>query len=158
MIKEYQVAAGVMAFSTTRKGGVSQGNYGEFNINEYCGDFAEHVAENRKRLATELGIDTAHIIMPHQVHGVEVRNIAGEFLTMPENIRKMVLEGVDAVMTDQKVYVSVFLLPIASLCFFMMRSIMLWLPSMPAGVERWLASCIKPFRRWRLPIIPTRRS
>lgn len=102
MIKEYQVAAGVMAFSTTRKGGVSQGNYGEFNINEYCGDFAEHVAENRKRLATELGIDTAHIIMPHQVHGVEVRNIAGEFLTMPENIRKMVLEGVDAVMTDQK--------------------------------------------------------
>lgn len=102
MIKEYQVAAGVMAFSTIRKGGVSQGNYGEFNINEYYGDFAEHVAENRKRLATELGIDTAHIIMPHQVHGVEVRNIAGEFLTMPENIRKMVLEGVDAVMTDQK--------------------------------------------------------
>lgn len=35
MIKEYQVAAGVMAFSTTRKGGVSQGNYSEFNINEY---------------------------------------------------------------------------------------------------------------------------
>ena len=52
MIKEYQVASGVMAFSTTRKGGVSQGNYGEFNINEFCGDNAEHVAENRKRLAT----------------------------------------------------------------------------------------------------------
>lgn len=102
MIKEYNIAAGVMAFSTTRKGGVSQGNYGEFNINEYCGDFAEHVAENRKRLAAELGVTTDHIIMPHQVHGVEVRNIAGEFLTMPENIRKMVLEGVDAVMTDQK--------------------------------------------------------
>lgn len=49
MIKEYQVASGVKAFSTTRKGGVSQGNYGEFNINEFCGDNAEHVAENRKR-------------------------------------------------------------------------------------------------------------
>lgn len=158
MIKEYQVAAGVMAFSTTRKGGVSQGNYGEFNINEYCGDFAEHVAENRKRLATELGIDTAHIIMPHQVHGVEVRNIAGEFLTMPENIRKMVLEGVDAVMTDQKgVCIGVSTADCIPV-LFMMRSIMLWLPSMPAGVVRWLASCIKPFRRWRLPIIPTRRS
>ena len=58
MIKEYQVASGVMAFSTTRKGGVSQGNYGEFNINEFCGDNAEHVAENRKRLATELGFCT----------------------------------------------------------------------------------------------------
>ena len=98
MFKVYSIASGVMAFSTTRKGGVSQGNYSEFNINEYCGDFAEHVAENRKRLAAELGITTDHIIMPHQVHGVEVRNIAGEFLTMPENIRKMVLEGVDAVM------------------------------------------------------------
>ena len=101
MIKEYNIAADVKAFSTTRKGGVSQGNYGEFNINEFCGDNAEHVAENRRRLAAELGIDTAHLIMPHQVHGVEVRNIAGEFLTMPENIRKMLLEGVDAVMTDQ---------------------------------------------------------
>ena len=101
MIKEYNIAAGVKAFSTTRKDGVSQGNYGEFNINEFCGDNAEHVAENRKRLATELGIDTAHLIMPHQVHGVEVRNIADEFFTMPENIRKMVLEGVDAIMTDQ---------------------------------------------------------
>ena len=101
MFKVYSIASGVKAFSTTRKDGVSQGNYGEFNINEFCGDNAEHVAENRKRLATELGIDTAHLIMPHQVHGVEVRNIADEFFTMPENIRKMVLEGVDAIMTDQ---------------------------------------------------------
>lgn len=101
MIKEYNIAAGVKAFSTTRKGGVSQGNYGEFNINEYCGDNTEHVAQNRKNLAVELGISTDHIIMPHQVHGVEVRQIAAEYLDMPENIRKMVLEGVDAVITNQ---------------------------------------------------------
>lgn len=101
MIQEYNIADSVMAFFTTRKGGVSQGNYGEFNINEYCGDNPEHVAANRKALAAELRIDSAHIIMPHQVHGVEVRQIAGEFLTMPENIRKMVLEGVDAVITNQ---------------------------------------------------------
>ena len=102
MVKEYQVATGVKAFSTTRKGGVSTGNYGEFNINEYCGDEPENVAQNRKLLADELGIATDHIIMPHQVHGVEVRQVAGEFLSMPENIRKMILEGVDAVMTNQK--------------------------------------------------------
>ena len=101
MIQEYNIADSVMAFSTTRKGGVSQGNFGEFNINEYCGDNPEHVAANRKALAAELGIDSAHIIMPHQVHGVEVRQVAGEFLAMPENIRKMILEGVDAVITDQ---------------------------------------------------------
>jgi len=102
MLKEYAVAAGVKAFSTTRKGGVSTGNYGEFNINEYCGDTAEHVAENRKALAAELRIDADRIILPHQVHGVEVRNITAEFLSMPENRRKEILEGVDAVMTNQK--------------------------------------------------------
>lgn len=101
MIHEYTIADGVMAFSTTRKGGVSQGNYGEFNINEYCGDNPEHVAENRMTLAKELGISVDHLVMPHQVHGVEVRQIAGEFLSMPENVRKMILEGVDAVMTNQ---------------------------------------------------------
>ena len=80
-MKEYTIADGVRAFSTTRKGGVSEGNYGEFNINEYCGDAPENVAENRKRLANELGVTQDRIVMPHQVHGVE---------------------GVDAVMTNQK--------------------------------------------------------
>ena len=102
MINEYNIAEGVKAFTTTRKGGVSQGNYGEFNINEYCGDNPQHVAENRKLLAGQLGIATDHILMPHQVHGVEVRQIAGEFLSMPVNIQKMILEGVDALMTDLK--------------------------------------------------------
>ena len=102
MLKEYNIADGVLAFSTTRKGGVSEGNYGEFNINEYCGDEPENIARNRKLLADEIGVADDHIIMPHQVHGVEVRQIAGEFLSMPDHIRKMVLEGVDAVVTDLK--------------------------------------------------------
>ena len=102
MNKEYHIAEGVTAFSTTRKGGVSQGNYSEFNINDYCGDCAEHVAENRRKLADGLGISTDHIILPHQVHGVEVRQVAGDYFSMPENIRKMILEGVDAVMTNEK--------------------------------------------------------
>ena len=102
MIKEYNIAEGVLAFSTTRKGGVSEGNYGEFNINEYCGDEPENIARNRQLLADEIGVADDHIIMPHQVHGVEVRLIAGEFFSMPESNRKMVLEGVDAVVTDLK--------------------------------------------------------
>ena len=103
MFKVYSIASGVKAFSTTRKGGVSQGNYSEFNINEYCGDNAEHVAENRRRLAAELGVEPGHIIV--------LRNAAERKrskclrsrskLSMPENIRKMILEGVDAVMTNQ---------------------------------------------------------
>ena len=100
-LKEYKIADGVRAFSTTRKGGVSQGNYGEFNINEYCGDNPEHVATNRNTLATELGVSAEHIVLPHQVHGVEVRQVAAEFFAMPQNVRKMILEGVDALTTNQ---------------------------------------------------------
>lgn len=100
MLQEYHMADNVVAFSTKRKGGVSQGNYAEFNINEFCGDDEAHVKENRQLLAKQLGIDSQAIIMPHQVHGIEVRQLGEEFLTLPENVRKMIVEGVDALITD----------------------------------------------------------
>ena len=88
----YDLGEGVIAFSTTRHGGCSMGNYGEFNINNYCGDDASRIAENRRSLAALLGIEDHHIVMPHQVHGVEVRRI--------DRPQQEVIEGVDAVMTD----------------------------------------------------------
>ena len=54
MIKEYNIADGVKAFSTTRKGGVSTGNYGEFNINEYCGDEAVNINGLVERLVVNI--------------------------------------------------------------------------------------------------------
>ena len=103
MLKEYTVAEGVLAFSTMRKGGVSLGNYSEFNINEYCGDSSEHIWENRRLLAERLGVSADHIVMPHQVHGIEVRRVDGEFFSKPEPVRKMILEGVDALITDLRI-------------------------------------------------------
>lgn len=100
MIHTYPIAEGVKAFSTTRLGGVSKGSYGTMNINPFCGDDEEAVAENRTRLAATLGIDSSKIVLPHQVHGIESRMIAEEFLSLPEAIRSKLLEGVDAVMTD----------------------------------------------------------
>lgn len=96
----YDMSPEVVAFSTTRHGGVSQGNYASFNVNEYCGDAPEHVADNRLLLAGELGVPADHIIMPHQTHGVETRIVSGEFMGLPPNVRSMLLDGVDAVMTD----------------------------------------------------------
>ena len=81
MLKEYTVAEGVLAFSTMRKGGVSLGNYSEFNINEYCGDSSEHIWENRRLLAERLGVSADHIVMPHQVHGIEVPGVAVSNIT-----------------------------------------------------------------------------
>lgn len=88
----YDFGERVVAFSTTRHGGCSTGNYAAFNINAYCGDEAAHIAENRRSLASLLGIDERHIVMPHQVHGTVVRRIDGP--------QEGIIEGVDAVMTD----------------------------------------------------------
>ena len=88
----YDLGDHVVAFSTTRHGGCSTGNYSGFNINNYCGDETSHIVENHRSLAAVLGIDDNHIMMPHQVHGTEVRRIDGP--------QQEVIEGVDAVMTD----------------------------------------------------------
>ena len=100
VLNYYNLSDDVTAFSTTRHGGVSEGNYASLNINEYCGDSKANTDANRLLLANELGIDANHIIMPHQTHGVESRIIGEEFATLPDGVKKMLLEGVDAVMTN----------------------------------------------------------
>ena len=96
----YNFAPGVKAFSSTRHGGVSTGAYSSFNVNAWCGDQAEHIEQNRQALYTLLGIDSNHLVMPHQTHGTEVRQIGQELFSMNEKNRAMALEGVDAVTTN----------------------------------------------------------
>lgn len=90
----------VLAFSTTRRGGVSTGNYAEFNINQYCGDEAQAVGENRLALCRLLGLAPDRLIMPHQTHQTRVVRIDEPFLGLPGEERQQALEGVDALMTD----------------------------------------------------------
>ena len=98
----YQLGEGVTAFSSTRHGGSSQGNYGEFNVNRYCGDDSEAIARNRKALCKELGIRDSRLVMPHQVHGTGISQIGKTFFLLSEDIRSTALEGVDALITDVK--------------------------------------------------------
>ena len=100
VLNYYNIADDVTAFSTTRHGGCSKGNYGEFNVNEYCGDSTEAVTSNRKALYAALGIEADRLIMPHQTHSIEVRHIGRDFFALPDEIKKMLLDGVDGVMTD----------------------------------------------------------
>lgn len=97
---EYDLGRGVRAFSTGRAGGHSTGAYASFNANAYCGDDACAVRMNRELLCRTMGLEPARLVMPHQVHGVEVRRIDEAFFLLSEEERKSVLEGVDAVMTD----------------------------------------------------------
>ena len=96
----YDFGPEVKAFSTTRQGGCSEGNYGQFNINRYCGDSPEHIAQNRQALCQLLDIDDRHLLMPHQVHLTEVATIDADFLRLTADERQQRLEGVDAIMTD----------------------------------------------------------
>lgn len=88
----YDFGEGVKAFSSTRHGGYSQGRYGEFNINRFCGDSERAITKNRGLLCEVLRIDNQHLIMPHQVHQTEIAVIR----ELPVGS----LEGVDALMTD----------------------------------------------------------
>lgn len=96
----YDMGVGVVAFSTTRHGGCSKGNYAEFNINRYCGDSEENISENREALCHTLGIGDDRLVMPHQVHLTKVARIDEAFLSLNPTERREALEGVDALMTD----------------------------------------------------------
>ena len=102
VLKYYDIADNVVAFSTTRKGGCSIGNHSSFNINHYCGDAEQAISANKDALCGLLGISSERLVLPHQTHQTAVRQIADEFFTLPERIKTMLLEGVDAVMTDVK--------------------------------------------------------
>ena len=99
-LRYYDFGEGVTAFSSTRRGGYSEGNYGEFNINRYCGDKPESIAQNREALCDLLGISDDCLLMPHQVHLTEVVAIDEAFLKLSTDEQQQRLEGVDALMTN----------------------------------------------------------
>lgn len=97
----YHIAHDVVAFSSTRRGGVSNNSYGEFNINLWCGDSNEHTSRNLELLASELGINADRIIIPHQVHKTLVRTIDDSFFQLSLPDKAAYLDGVDAIVTNK---------------------------------------------------------
>ena len=100
MLHTYPTSDHILAFSTTRHGGVSTGNYASFNANHYCGDKPEDVKANRELLCKEIGVAGNHLIVPHQTHKTVTCIIDEAFLSLPEEEQKSRLEGVDAVCTN----------------------------------------------------------
>lgn len=98
---EYALGPELRAFSTTRQGGVSRGNYASFNINAYCGDDEASIGVNKQTLCDDLGIDIDHLVMPHQTHTACVKTIDQHFLALSDVEKHSYLEGVDALVTAQ---------------------------------------------------------
>lgn len=99
-LTHYRLGTGVVAFSSTRHGGYSQGHYAAFNINNYCGDDPAAIQKNREALCHLLGIDTRQLLMPHQVHLTRIAKVDAQLLALNDAQRQEALEGTDAVMTD----------------------------------------------------------
>jgi polyphenol oxidase len=73
---------GARALFSTRNGGVSEGPYASLNLGVLTDDEPARVAENRRRLAAEAGVDGERVVMGWQVHGADLREWDGP---SPEN-------------------------------------------------------------------------
>jgi YfiH family protein len=70
----------VIAF-TTRIGGVSRAPFDTLNVGRSTADEAEAVAENRRRILGELGLDENALATAGQVHGIDVTAVKDAGLT-----------------------------------------------------------------------------
>jgi len=68
-------SSNVDAIITDRFGGVSHAPYDSLNLASHVGDHREDVEANRRRVATAIGVDLAHLITLSQVHGTDVLDV-----------------------------------------------------------------------------------
>lgn len=71
LIPEWPAPPRVRACTTTRRGGVSEGEYASLNLAAHVGDTPAHVAENRRRLKAVLHLP-AEPAWLQQMHGTAV--------------------------------------------------------------------------------------
>lgn len=89
-------------FVTTRQGGCSLGAYGSFNCSPFSGDEEERVRQNQEWLVKGLLLQRpCELIIPFQTHGTKSRVIEKAFLDAASEVKKQLLNGVDALITRE---------------------------------------------------------
>lgn len=92
----------VSVFITTTQGGISTGAYASLNLSPYSGDDADCVSENQERLADEINVSIDNLYIPYQTHNDKVAIIDNDFLQKSDFEKAKLLNGIDALITDQK--------------------------------------------------------
>jgi YfiH family protein len=92
----------VEAFTTSRHGGVSDGDFGSFNLSDTSGDNAQNVTTNRTLLCRELGIDTHQLILSHQTHSDKIAVVDAQLLSATPEHRITLMDGADALITNMR--------------------------------------------------------
>lgn len=90
----------IFHFTTTRRGGCSQGNYASMNCTHYCGDEIDCVRKNKELLLQKFPESPVALLVPHQTHGTGIMDVDEDFLSMEEKERNACLENIDALITD----------------------------------------------------------
>jgi len=83
----------VAAHVSTRHGGVSPEPWRSLNFSVLRGDTPERVRENRRRLATALGVDADTLVVCQQVHGTGIAKVGHEDAGA-------IMAGCDGLITD----------------------------------------------------------
>ena len=92
-------AKGIKVIQTQRGKVDANDDYSQWNLCHYTGDAAQKVFDTRLELCQQLGIDYDHLIMPRQVHSCRVTAFDEKLVAAPSQIRKLMLDGVDALVT-----------------------------------------------------------
>lgn len=92
--------ADLLHFTTTRSGGVSEGNYASLNLGRFSGDKEENIRENFTRLFREIGIANSQLHLPYQTHENHVQLIDLDFLLLSQEAKAQNLHGFDALITN----------------------------------------------------------
>ena len=90
----------VIAFSTTRSGGCSCGNYASMNCTSYTGDDPNCVERNRQLLCDMLPQRPQEMIIPYQTHSINCLDVNDCFMSSSPDQKKSKLQGVDALTTN----------------------------------------------------------
>lgn len=98
----FEKEEGIVHFSTTRSGGVSEGDFSSFNMGNFSDDSPVNIFRNHEILARMFYTDVNRFIIPHQTHGSRVLTIDKEFFNQDHADAIESLYGVDATITGEK--------------------------------------------------------
>lgn len=90
----------VFAFSTTRLGGISQGNYASLNCTPYTGDDPACVERNQELLRSYLPAGIEELVIPYQTHGTRILSVNESYGQAAGNDRFGILQGIDALVSQ----------------------------------------------------------
>ena len=96
------IAPSVVAGFTTKIGGFSDAHFHSFNMGLHVEDDPKHVAQNRDKLANEIGFPTFSWVCSEQVHDAEIMKVTKEHAGKGAYLYEQSLKGIDGLYTRER--------------------------------------------------------